>query len=373
VPRRRAFWGGFAAGWTVYTGLLLTFELSAQPGAFLRPLLMALVNAAPYVGLSAIVAANRDRLLRLEWSPWKTVGVHLGIGVVFAFTSAALVLGIAEATGLRSGEFASEPWAAQVVLVTVTGLFLYLVFLGVLLWSESRHRVRESHEAAAREAVLRAQAEARALRAQFNPHFVFNTLHSLMLLVRSEPSTAERALEDVATLIRYASIIQREDLDAVPLGTEVEVARRYVGLEKLRLSERLTVKWHLDPAALRSAVPPFSVQTLVENAVKHGIEPQVRGGTISVRATESGGTVTIEVADDGGGADTVRVEAATGHGLDLLRRRFESRYGDAGDVRWTSAPDEGFEVTLRLPAETPPASRGLGAIEVRREDPVSTP
>ena len=156
----------------------------------------------------------------------------------------------------------------------MSGLFFYALLAGFLMWSESIVRVNESHAMLAREAMLRAEAESKALRAQFNPHFVFNTLHSLMLLVRAEPDAAERAIEDVAALIRYASVLQRKGVDAVALETEVDIARRYAALEKLRLQERLTVVWDIPDELGRCAIPAFSIQSLLENAVKHGISPR---------------------------------------------------------------------------------------------------
>ncbi|NNF38507.1 MAG: histidine kinase, partial [Gemmatimonadetes bacterium] len=277
----RSFWTGFVGGWAAYCGLLLTFELGAQPGV-LRPVLMAVVNTLPHATVAAIIALYRRRLLRPEWSTARTLGVHAVVGLAYAVTASALLIVVTEATGLRTGEMADlTPWM-QFFMITLSGLVLYVIFIGFLMWSESVRRVQESYEAAAREAVLRAEAEARALRAQFNPHFVFNTLHSLMLLVRADPAAAERAIEDVATLIRFASIVQRRDLDTVPLAKELEVARRYVDLEQLRLEERLRVEWRIDLDPARFSIPAFSLQTLVENAIKHGIEPQVGGGSVVV-------------------------------------------------------------------------------------------
>ncbi len=363
----RPFWTGFTAGWAAYAGLLLTSELAVEPGSVVRPLLLALANTLPYALVSAVVAMNRRRLLRPEWPMAKTLVVHALVGLIFTVIASALLYGLTDVTGLRTGEMADQPLHLQLVYLLISGLILYVIFLGLLMWSESVRRVRETDEAMAREAILRAKAEAKALRAQFNPHFVFNTLHSLMLLVRADPAAAERAIEDVATLIRFASIVQRRDLDTVPLAKELEVARRYVDLEQLRLDDRLRVRWHIDVDPTRFAIPAFALQTLVENAIKHGIEPRVSGGSVVVRVDHQAGRLRVAVDDDGVGADRVRVEAQAGHGLDLLRRRFESRYGSRGSVSVTTAPGEGFGVVLEMPAERATAQPELDVIDVRPE------
>lgn len=363
----RRSWTGFVAGWAAFAALLLTSELAAEPGSILRPVLRAIANTLPYAVVSAVVAMNRRRLLRPEWSMAKSLGVHALVGVAFTFVASLLLYGLTEVTGLSSGEMADQPLHLQFLFLMVSGLIIYVIFFGFLMWSESVRRVREIDEAMAREAVLRAEAEAKALRAQFNPHFVFNTLHSLMLLVRADPAAAERAIEDVATLIRFASIVQRHDLDTVPLSKELEVARRYVDLERLRLEERLQVTWHIDVDPTRYAIPAFSLQTLIENAIKHGIEPRVEGGSVVVRVAQQAGRMRVAVDDDGVGADPVQVGAQAGHGLDLLRRRFESRYGAAGRVSVTTAPRQGFGVVLEMPADRATAQPELDAIDVRPE------
>ena len=111
----------------------------------------------------------------------------------------------------------------------------------------------------------------------------------------------------MAALIRYASVLERRDLDAVPLGQELEIARRYLGLESLRLSERMEVGWEIDPGLETVAVPPFSLQVLLENAIKHGIAPKEEGGRIRIRIREEGGGLAIEVEDDGIGIPSDRI------------------------------------------------------------------
>jgi len=277
--RDRSFWILFAAGWVVYGGLMVLTAL--LEGAAVLP---RLATVLPPSIFSVVIASRRRLFLKPEWHIWKTVGVHFGVGLGYAVLSALGTVGLTLALGGFETAFAGENPGVAVISFSFYYFLIYAVLAGFMMWSESLHRVEESRALAARESVLRAEAEAKAVRAQFNPHFVFNTLHSLMLLVRADPSAAERAIEDVASLIRYASVLERRDQDVVPLGEELEIARRYISLESLRLSDRLRVEWNIDSELEQVAVPPFSLQTLLENAIKHGISPKAAGGSITVNA-----------------------------------------------------------------------------------------
>ncbi len=328
---------------------------------------IAAVNALPFAILAVPVAAARRRLFRPGMAFGRLAALNAAVALAYSLVAAFALVSLTEATGITLDEFGDASFGRKVLFLTVSASFLYIVFGGVLLWSESLRHVQESQRLAAREAVLRAEAESKAVRAQFNPHFVFNTLHSLMLLVRADPDAAERAIEDVATLIRYASIVQRRDLDAVPLAKELEVARRYVALERLRLGSRLEVSWRVEVDAAALTVPAFALQTLVENAIKHGIEPMPGGGRVTVGAAVEAGRLVLRVVDEGAGSDPGAVEGRPGHGLDLLRRRLASRYGDEADMEWSTGPGRGFDVRLRIPAEEPASEPALDVIEGRPE------
>ena len=340
----RGFWILFVGGWSVFGGLMVSTALIENQR--LLPALLPLIFPAVF---GALVALRRRVLLNPEWSLGKTVGIHLGVGVAYAVLS-----GVGTTTLLlfldrqHVETFGGDPRLLSVIF-SFYYLLLYTILAGFMMWTESLKRVQETQALLAREAVLRAEAEAKAVRAQFNPHFVFNTLHSLMLLVRADPSAAERAIEDVAALIRYASVLDRKDQDVVPLGQELEIARRYVALESLRLSHRLQIDWEVDPELETVPVPPFSLQTLLENAIKHGIAPKEEGGRIQVRVRGGQGHLSISVYDDGMGAAPETVLAAEGRGLNLLQRRVSTIFGDQASLTWRTSPGAGFRVLLKVP------------------------
>lgn len=354
----RGLWAIFAAAWVGYFGLYVTAAMNEDGVAVSRAVGVALANTIPPAALALLVTLRRRDLLRPERTLTRTFLVHVAVGLIFSVGSAALTTFLLSSLQWEEHPAGPTSIAGLIAVRTVAALFLYAILAGFLMWAESIRRVHESREMAAHEAMLRAQAEAKSLRSQFNPHFVFNTLHSLMLLVRADPATAERAIEDVAELIRYASVLQRRDVDLVPLAKELAVARRYLALEKLRLEERLGAEWQVEVDPERVMVPAFALQTLLDNAVRHGLETRPEGGTVTVRAVRSGATLELTVSDDGEGADPAAVEAAAGHGLQLLARRLGALYGDDASLRWTTAPGEGFTAKVCFPAAAPEAVAG---------------
>ena len=132
------------------------------------------------------------------------------------------------------------------------------------------------------------------LQARIRPHFLFNTLNSAIALVREDPARAEAILEDLSDLFRHALMDQGE---SVTLAEEVALARRYLDIEQVRFGDRLRVEWSLDPAAGGARVPPLMLQPLVENAVKHGVEPSAAGAQVKVSTQRRGGTVVIKVTN----------------------------------------------------------------------------
>jgi sensor histidine kinase YesM len=216
---------------------------------------------------------------------------------------------------------------------------------------------------AARSDALRARAELHALRAQLDPHFLFNTLHSLMALVRSDARAAEEAVERFGDLLRYVLDVNRDRRDEAPLAEEWAFVRSYLALEQLRLGARLRVIEHVDPDVLDAVVPTFALQPLVENAIHHAIAPHARGGTLTIEARAEGDDrMVMAVSDDGPGTTREHALTATGVGLRVLRQRLEVLYGGEARLEITTSPGQGFTAAISLPLHTssqagPPAAR----------------
>ena len=160
---------------------------------------------------------------------------------------------------------------------------------------------RVARERADRAEALRARAELHLLRTQLNPHFVLNTLHALLGLVRREPAVAEAAIERLGELLRFGLSVTQRGVDRVTLREEWAFVTSYLGVEQVRLGDRLRFELALDPSALDVPIPPFALQPLVENAVTHAIAPRASGGRLYVSARRTEGRLHLEVRDDGPG------------------------------------------------------------------------
>jgi LytS/YehU family sensor histidine kinase len=191
-----------------------------------------------------------------------------------------------------------------------------------------------------------------ALRAQLNPHFLFNALHSLTTLIQDDPVAAQRAVDKLGELLRYA--LDESDDEEVLLREEWAFTQSYLELERLRYEDRLRVDAWVDKAALAISIPPFSLQPLVENAVRHAIAVRPEGGRIEIDARVSNGNLEITVQDDGPGADVEDVAPASGLGLRSLRERLAALYGDRAGIALHG--DGGFRAHMVIPVHRVPNS-----------------
>lgn len=227
------------------------------------------------------------------------------------------------------------PRAGEVNLYLRHGL-ISLIMSALLL----RYFFLQSQWRRQQQAELRARIE--SLQARIRPHFLFNTLNTAVALVRVDPARAESLLEDLAELFRVALADSKAQ---VTLDQEIELARRYLDIEQVRFGARLRVNWELDPQAGPAKLPPLLLQPLVENAVKHGVEPSPDGGTIRVKTSVHRGQAVLLVSN------TVSGEPSTpGHGIAL--RNVQERLALMHDVAArfeTSRRDGEYRVRIVVP------------------------
>jgi LytS/YehU family sensor histidine kinase len=205
-----------------------------------------------------------------------------------------------------------------------------------------QHRERQLTE-------LAATAQLAALRAQINPHFLFNSLNSIAQLIHADPDKAEACVERLADMFRY--ILRHAEKEFVPLAEELEMAQAYLDIERARFGDRLQVVTHVDPRSLRQMIPNLILQPLVENAIKHGLSLKRGTGTVRIDADVADGHLTLAVVDDGLGmaGATLAGVYERGVGLRNLRDRLVRLYGPTHLPEITSVPGGGTRVRLRLP------------------------
>src|SRR6266436_5284718 len=263
-------------------------------------------------------------------------------------TGFCLTLGVSL---LRSGLifFFAPHSPAALQRIAEIGMAPVLQGLGTALILAIIERVRDRDEQT-RAAAL---AEARALQARMNPHFLFNALNVLAALSTVAPRKVPRATGRLCQFLR-ASFDQQERL-LVPLEEELAVVRAYLDIESLRLGERLKVEQTIDPGLLKALMPPFSFQPLVENAVQHGLHSSPRAGRLQLMVRPAGQWLEMSVSDDGQGMPSTEVEQLffaerpRVHALVLLRRRLRGLFGRSFQLEVRSEIGEGTTVTMRIP------------------------
>lgn len=188
-------------------------------------------------------------------------------------------------------------------------------------------------------------AQLRALRAQLQPHFLFNTLQAIAVTARRDADATVRMTALLGDLLRQTLCERARDL--VTLAEERQMLQPYLELQQLRFADRLTVVVELPADVLQAEVPDLLLQPLVENALQHGIERQPGAGTIAIRARRCGEHLELTVADDGAGPDDA--DAREGTGLGATRARLRALFGDAAGLRLAPGGVRGTVVTVRLP------------------------
>jgi len=223
-------------------------------------------------------------------------------------------------------------WGAS----TATGALLAALLVAALIW---RARAR---------APAAVEARLKQLQSRIRPHFLFNTLNSAIALVREEPAKAEVLLEDLSELFRYALL---ELGETARLGEEIELARRYLDIEQVRFGDRMRVQWELDARANEALVPPLLLQPLVENAVKHGVEPSSTGGRLRVSTELRGARVRLIITNTLPSEGT-HDAAARGHGIALANVRDRLHLLHDVDCSFSASAhrDKGvYQVRIALP------------------------
>lgn len=246
-----------------------------------------------------------------------------------------------------------------------------LVLLGLLAVTWYR-RLQERDLAASRLQAQLSQAELLALKMQLHPHFLFNTLHAISVLIRENPTAAQRTVTLLGDLLR--STLATAGVQEVTLGEELKFLERYLQIEEIRFQDRLTVRFEIDPAVEAALVPNLILQPLVENAVRHAVEPRPGPGAVVVRARREGEALELAVLDDGPGVSEEPTPRGNGIGLSTTRARLEGLYGREGELRLDQRPEGGLAVLVRLPfqiavGQSPPVShRGSAVAEPRNRE-----
>jgi sensor histidine kinase YesM len=335
-----------------------------------RPLTLALILAIN-TGLSLVLWDNDPRPF---WQPLLTVQIY-GLCIAYAVNVAApwasqrplrdlcIAIGIAVVVGVvlvvvakgYSIAHVTERWklfAWNMVTAFLNGLFFSLLFF--VKFREARataelHRAESERNLLAKQAV---EAQLKLMQAQIEPHFLFNTLASVQFLTETDPREANRLLGHLIDYLRAALPSFR--VQSSTLEREFDLARAYLAILAMRMRDRLDYRVELPAELGAHPFPPNMLISLVENAIKHGLEPSVSGGTLAIEARREGDELSVRVTDSGRGlAEAANASPTTGHGVGLsnLRERLAALFGPRGRFAIESAAPRGTRAIITVPYE----------------------
>lgn len=338
----------------VYIAGMLAWLAVSKDGGLLRPpFYVAFLGGVSGIVLGSTTALfnvaqgehwRQNRRIKLKWglAPKRMNEMLLALPVLAfcagVMASAATVMMI--------------PFARKVPLVLIAvAATVYVTAASLKMTADAtrwlyRH-AREQADAAERARAEASDAQLAALQAQVNPHFLFNALNTIAALVRTDPRAAERTTENLALILRRT--LDRTHRTDCTVDDEIDYLRAWLAVERERYGERLRVDFEVDPAAADLRIPTMTLQPLVENSLKHGIAGKLEGGRVSVTVRREGDRLRLMVEDDGAGFPR---EPREGTGLSNVRRRLETIYGPAAELR-IDRPLTGARVVVELPASRP--------------------
>jgi sensor histidine kinase YesM len=302
-----------------------------------------------WAALVPAVLAVHSRVVRPRVSGWLVVPAWLAAAAAFLLLHSTLEVLLARAIGvvpvrMTFGTNLFARWSATLVPNLV-------VFGAVVLAAHAVDHYQELRARHLREAELRAQlaqAQLRALRMQLQPHFLFNTLHTASALMGGDIERARGVLSRLGDLLRMS--LAQQDVQEVRLQEEIALLDTYLEIQRARFEDRLIVDVEVAPEALAARVPSLVLQPLVENALRHAVEPRVGPGLVRVRGFARDGELVLEVADDGPGLpDQNGSGAGNGIGLANTRARLEQLYGDRQRLELAPATEGGLRVRVVIP------------------------
>jgi sensor histidine kinase YesM len=362
APRKLWAWSMafFLASSLVMTGQTLAYlRVVGQHVTPYYILATALVDFGIFGALAPFVLwlAWRFPIERKNWG--RRFFLHLLLGLTFTAVHIVVRMLLYEVR-------LSNIEVAEISLRGFRNLFLYNLFdntfntyLPILAFGHAVLHARRARERALRASRLETKlAEARLsmLKMQLQPHFLFNTLHAITALIRSNAPAAEEMLVRLSDLLRLT--LDQQARQEVPLKDEADFIGQYLAIEQVRFADRLTVETQLAPETLDALVPNMILQPLVENALRHGIGRQARHGHILVAAHREGDVLCLRIQNDGPSLSPRTVKAGTGLGLANTRSRLQQLYGDQASFSLQDRSEGGADACVRIPFHTAEAGSG---------------
>jgi len=321
-------------------------------------LTLAFLNQYIYAALSPLIFLVALKYPLDKNSFWRRIGGYLAGGIFFVVLHVVIRLLAHPLRDIKTGTIFGLFQPAGLPFSVYKGLFLYYlvddlyqVYLPVLVVAHAVTYHRRSTAGAVRASRLEkqlAEAQLHALKMQLHPHFLFNTMDSISALMHFDVAAADTMLIRLCDLLRQA--LDASGVQETTLRDEMDFVETYLSIEQVRLRDRLSTKFAIDPEALDAMVPHLLLQPLVENSIRYAISKRIRGGTISISATRTGGRLRLVVRDNGPDYPQLPPqEWKPGLGVGITRERLQVVYGTDFLFETYRTPGTGSEVVVEIP------------------------
>lgn len=315
-----------------------------------------LICGYAWMFLTPLVVRLAERFFIESGRVWRTLAIHFLAGSVISLVQLSVFIFVRQwLIGNPNKPFSfSRDFQRLFIGEFHVNLLIYWIVVGIWHLRLINRRYLERERETARLALETAQLETRlaqaqldALKMQLHPHFLFNTLNSISVLMRDDAAAANRMLIRLSELLRIA--LKSKSSQEVSLKDELEFLRGYLEIEQVRFQDRLQIDFDVDKETLDARVPNLILQPLVENAIKHGIAPLAKAGKIIIKTHRQNGFVELAVSDNGAGLCDSANEANNGIGLKNTQERLKKLYGDEQQFEIRSNEGGGLQVKIKIP------------------------
>lgn len=334
------YWLAQFGGWFGYGGLIALSAYTSEPDNVTWIYILSLT----IIIFSGLVITHLQRFvfIKLDWLNLRLPPLIPRL-LISSAVCGILIWGVDYIIDYSTGKHDTDDYKfeiSKVILQMIWVLILVLTWNAIYFTFHFFQKSRKQEISNLELAASNKESELKNLRSQLNPHFLFNSLNSIRALVDIEPEKAKKSITTLSNLLRQSLVLGKENL--VPLESELSIAKSYLDLERVRFEERLKVEWEIDIELEDFQVPPFSLQMMAENAIKHGISNLKNGGVVKIKAYSENDDVYIRVINTGSLRDVLDL----GVGIQNIQKRLELQYGDNASFQLRELPDNYVEALM---------------------------
>ena len=346
LKRISTYWWFQLFGWGILVAISLFFIITlGDPTAVYIKSLVATCIAGLIITHGMRINIHKLRVLHKPIKQQLILFILLTIlyAIIFGFTSEGIDYVLGHNPSERAAKFSRT---TRLLLSSFNALWLILMWNFVYFIYHYVQRNRQQELDTFRLQAVVKSLELKTIKSHINPHFIFNALNSIRALVDENPTRARTAITELSNILR--SSLQVEQEETVTLAQEVNIVNDYLALEQIRFEERLKVKMDIDPDTLTQPIPPMMLQTLVENAIKHGISKQIQGGCISIKSTFEGNNLELSIKNTGNlNGATNRTD---GFGIRSTKERLNLMYNGKAKFDIQETAPNMVETVITMPA-----------------------